>query len=146
MDERFFWIWWWKNPWNNFKINGNHEENENWFSSLIGFFYEYGLGDTNIIDKNKSLEFYSLSINKSDKNKKLTSLYQLLNIIIAKYLLSLYYYKDTILYKRNFIAKEYSKNVHVMSHSNQFENFYGLELSISTDETNSIEKYFELLK
>src|ERR1043166_9381453 len=32
-----------------------------------------------------------------------------------------------------------------MSHD-QFENFYGLEINISTDEINNIEKYFELLK
>ncbi|CAB5366797.1 unnamed protein product [Rhizophagus irregularis] len=35
----------------------NHEESENWFSSLIGFFYEH---------KNNSLKLYSLSINKDD--------------------------------------------------------------------------------
>ena len=67
------------------KLMKDHEERENWLSSLIGFFYEYGFGYENIIDKNKSLELYSLSINKADENKKLTSLYQLLNIIVAEY-------------------------------------------------------------
>ena len=33
------------------KLMENHEENENWFSSLIGFFYEHGISDDNIIDK-----------------------------------------------------------------------------------------------
>src|SRR5688572_2122197 len=82
-----------------------HEENENWFSSLIGFFYEHGISDTNIIDKNKSLKLYLLSngTNKYEA-KKLTSTYQLLNIIISRYLLSLYYYKDIILDKRDSIA------------------------------------------
>ncbi|RIA78909.1 hypothetical protein C1645_842082 [Glomus cerebriforme] len=32
-------------------------------------------------------------------------------------------------------------NVHVMSHSNQFENFIGLEINICKDEINSMEKY-----
>ncbi|RIA85126.1 hypothetical protein C1645_831239 [Glomus cerebriforme] len=41
-----------------------------------------------------------------DKNKKLSPTYQLLNIIIAKYLLSFYYYKD-VLYKR--ITTEFGK-------------------------------------
>ena len=94
----------------------NHEENENWVSSLIGFFYENG----NIIDKNKSLDLYLLSINKNE-NRKLSSVYQAFNIIIAKILLSLYYYKDIILAKRDVITKEV-EYVHVMSHD-QFENF-----------------------
>src|SRR5215211_7313817 len=51
-----------KNPGTILKLMENHEENENWFSSLIGFFYEYGIGDTNIIYKNKSLKLYLLSI------------------------------------------------------------------------------------
>ena len=29
----------------------NHKENENWFSSLTGFFYDHGIGDTKIIDR-----------------------------------------------------------------------------------------------
>src|SRR2546429_9948575 len=69
------------------KLMKDHEERENWFSSLIGFFYEHGLvnANENTIDKNKSLELYLSSINKADENKKLISVYQLLNIIIAKY-------------------------------------------------------------
>src|SRR6266516_2335911 len=112
------------------KLMENHKENENWFSSLIGFFYEHGIimSDTIIIDKNKSLKLYLLPIN--DKNKKFISIYQLLNVIIAKYLLSFYYYKD-ILYNRDLIAKEfrYLENAHVMSYS-QFESFNGLEINI----------------
>src|SRR4051794_9960375 len=41
------------------ELMNNHKENENWFSSLIGFFYEHGIGNTNIIniiDKGKSLK------------------------------------------------------------------------------------------
>src|SRR5438045_3409728 len=35
------------------KLMENHEENESWFSSLIGFFYEHGIGDNDMTDKNK---------------------------------------------------------------------------------------------
>jgi TPR repeat protein len=127
-----------------FKLMENHEENEDWFSSLIGFFYEHGInGNNNIIDKNKSLELYLSSINKNE-DRKLISMYQLLNIIIAKILLSFYYYKDIILDKRNFILKETKdlKNMNVMTHD-QFENFNGLEINICKDEINFMEKYFE---
>src|SRR5439155_6525647 len=94
-----------KNPEVILKLMKNHEENVSWFSSLIGFFYEHGICDTKIINKKKPLELYLLSINK-DENKKLITVYQLLNIILAKILLSFYYYKDIILDKRNFIEKE----------------------------------------
>jgi len=113
----------------------NHEENENWFSSLIGFFYEHGIGG--IIDKNKSLELYS-SIN-NERNKKLVSVYQIINIIIVKYLLSFYYYKDIIL---NMIA---NKQNGMSISQNQFENFNELKVNICEDEINTIEKHFELL-
>src|SRR5688572_16044087 len=66
------------------KLMKHHEKTRNWFSSLIEFFYEHGMGDDNIIDKNKSLELYLISINKNE-NKELISSYQLLNIIIGKY-------------------------------------------------------------
>ena len=113
----------------------NHEENENWFSSLIGFFYEHGICGSDTIDKNKSLELYLLSINKEE----LVSVYQIINTIIAKYLLSLYYYKDIILNKRDLIAKEfkYLKYAYMMS-QNQFEYFNGLEINICKDEINTL--------
>src|SRR5256885_15455789 len=48
-----------KDPETILKLMKDHEESENWFSSLIGFFYEYGLVDGgNTFDKNKSLELY----------------------------------------------------------------------------------------
>src|SRR5271163_2060061 len=116
----------------------NHEENENWFASIIGFFYEHGIGDTDIIDKNKSLELYLLSINKEE----LVSVYQIINMIIAKYLLSLYYYKDIILNKRDLIAKKFWYLNSVIS-QDQFENINGLEINICKDEIYAMEKYFE---
>src|SRR5947207_1957442 len=58
------------------KLMENHEENENWFSSLIGFFYEYGISDDiNIIDKNMSLKLYLLSINNNETGQKFSSVY-----------------------------------------------------------------------
>ncbi|RIA90344.1 hypothetical protein C1645_876138, partial [Glomus cerebriforme] len=118
----------------------NHEEKENWFPSLIGFFYQHGIDNSCVIDKYESLKLYSLSIN-NQKSEKLVSVYQILDIIIGKYLLSFYYYKDIILSKRDLIEKKFK---HVMSQK-QFEDFNGLEINICKDEINTIEKYFELL-
>ncbi|PKY54498.1 hypothetical protein RhiirA4_473340 [Rhizophagus irregularis] len=59
------------------KLMEDHEEKENWFSSLIGFFYEYGINNNNddddddddiIIDKNKSFKLYLLSINNYEND------------------------------------------------------------------------------
>src|SRR5436190_20485633 len=38
----------------------NHEENEILFSSIIGFFYQYGINCD--VDKNRALELYLLAI------------------------------------------------------------------------------------
>ncbi|CAB4472893.1 unnamed protein product [Rhizophagus irregularis] len=128
----------------------HHKENENWFSGLIGYFYEHDLID--VIDKNKALNLYLLSFNNNKNNdddddyksKELTSKYQLFNIIISKFLLSFYYYKDIILDKNDFILKKfkYFENVHVISHE-QFEDFNGLVINICKDEIDVIEEYFE---
>ena len=70
-----------------FELNQNHRIG---FSSLIGFFHQHGIGcDAN---RDKALEMYLLAI-KHDKD-------QIINNIIAKYLLSLFYYKDIILVKK----------------------------------------------
>jgi hypothetical protein len=83
------------------KLMKNHKENEFWFSSIIGFFYQYGIGCD--INKDKSLELYLLSIN-NDKflNQKFSHLEKIdkeffilqdINIIIGKYLLSFFIIK-----------------------------------------------------
>src|SRR6266540_7554536 len=54
-----------------------------WLSSLIGFFYQHGIGCN--VDKDKALEMYLLAIKQDDK-------IQTINNTIAKYLLSLFYY------------------------------------------------------
>ncbi|CAB4385532.1 unnamed protein product [Rhizophagus irregularis] len=131
------------------KLMKEHEENENWFSSLIGFFYENGIGydDDDDNDGGDILIYYLKSIKnyENDENKKLKSIYQLLNIIISKYLLSFYYYKDIILDKKIMISKEFKilENVHHVMSYNQFENFNGLKINICKDELINMEKYFE---
>ncbi|CAB4398225.1 unnamed protein product [Rhizophagus irregularis] len=89
----------------------NHKENEFWFSSIIGFFYQCGIGC--IIDKNKALEFYLLSVNNKfekefinqnfinilKENNNEFDILKDINVNIGKYLLSLFYYKDIILNK-----------------------------------------------
>ena len=63
---------------------------------------------------------------------------------MKKYLLSLFYYKNIILNKKDFISKESKclKNIHLTSQI-QFENFNGLEINLCKDEIITIEKYFE---
>ncbi|CAB4397289.1 unnamed protein product [Rhizophagus irregularis] len=126
----------------------NHENNEIWFSSLIGFFYQYNIDNTYIIDNYESLKLYSNTSNINYKEKYLNffSVYQILNIIISKYLLSFYYYKDIICKKRNLYEKELKQLgiINVMSRS-LYENFNGLKIDICNDEINNIENYFELL-
>ncbi|CAB4472969.1 unnamed protein product [Rhizophagus irregularis] len=135
-----------KNPEIILKLMENHKENENWFSSLIGFFYEHILDKK--IDECLILNFYLSSIKNyenDDDKKKLNSMYQLINIIISKYLLSFHYYRDIILDKNDFMVKNL-ENVHVMSHGNdQFENFNGLKINLRKDEINIMEKYFDSL-
>ena len=82
-------------------------ENKIWFSSIIGFFYQVGINCN--VDKSKALEFYLLAVNNDEKeflNQNFTQLHligennnefdvlQSINIIIGKYLLSLFYYKE----------------------------------------------------
>src|SRR3954454_1980375 len=94
------------------------QKNEFWFSSIIGFFYQHGIGcDAN---KDKSLKLYLLAVNndhEGSSNQKFINLHLLEsnnefdivknNIMIGKYLLSLFYYKDIILENKlnDFIIK-----------------------------------------
>jgi len=71
------------------------QNHENCFSSLIGFFYQHGLGCN--VNRDKALEMYLLAIKHDEV--------QSINNIIAKYLLSLYYYKDIILVNKISIGK-----------------------------------------
>src|ERR1051326_1938977 len=82
----------------------NHKQTKLWFSSIIGFFYQHGVGCDP--DKDKALKLYLLIINNDEKEfliKEENDILQSINIIIGKYLLSLFYYKDIILGKRKLI-------------------------------------------
>src|SRR3954470_7201601 len=55
-----------------FELMKNHEQTKFWFSSIIGFFYQFGI--TCNIDKNKALELYLLAVNNGKEeflNQKL---------------------------------------------------------------------------
>src|SRR5581483_3695313 len=101
-----------KDPKEVFKMIQNYEKCQFWFTSLMGFFYQHGIGcDINI---NLALELYLQTYNnKINDNSQLYLVIlniddnlQDINVIISKYLLSLYYYKDIILIKRD-VKKEF---------------------------------------
>ncbi|GES99142.1 Sel1-like repeat protein [Rhizophagus clarus] len=91
----------------------NHIESKFWFTSLIGFFYQIGIGCNP--NKEMALYFYLITINNNkiendyflnvnfnqlhliENNDDTFNLLRNYNIIIGKYLLSLFYYKDNIL-------------------------------------------------
>src|ERR1041385_744933 len=87
-----------------FGLMQNHKQTKLWFSSIIGFFYQHGVGCDP--DKDKALKLYLLIINNDEKEfliKEEHDILQNINLIIGKYLLSLFYYKDIILDKRKLI-------------------------------------------
>src|SRR3954454_5685134 len=55
------------------KLMQNHEESELLFSSIIGFFYQCGIGCD--VDKNKALKLYLLAVNNEE-----TSNHKFLNL------------------------------------------------------------------
>src|SRR3954468_7500480 len=71
---------------------------------LWDFFYQHGIGCD--VNRNMALELYLLivnnKINEKEKENEVNKL-QFINIIIGRYLLSLFYYKDIILAKRKSI-------------------------------------------
>ncbi|CAB5374997.1 unnamed protein product [Rhizophagus irregularis] len=108
------------------KLMKNHQKSNFWFTSIIGLFYKLGIGCDQ--DKLKAQEFYLLAINNEiendyslnenfnqlnliekddDDNDTFNSLKNK-NIIIGKYLLSLFYYEDIIL-DINFKQNEFIK-------------------------------------
>ncbi|PKY43691.1 hypothetical protein RhiirA4_457744 [Rhizophagus irregularis] len=93
------------------KLMQNHKESKLWFSSIIGFFYQYGIDC--IIDKNKALELYLLAINNKEntlEDEFDDNILQNINVNIGKYLLSMFYYKDIILDKINLNKLECSES------------------------------------
>src|ERR1044072_3507143 len=94
-----------KNPKEILEVMQNHKEYKFWFTSLTGFFYQCGIGC--VTDRKKAMELYLLAINnESDEsfidlernnNKNIFNTLRNKNIIIGKYLLSLFYYRNIIL-------------------------------------------------
>ena len=104
-----------------FELMQNHEQAKLWFSSAIGFFYQLGISCD--VDRNKALELYLLVVGNNEKeflNRNFTHLYLLeenhnefdmlrsINIVIGKYLLSSFYYKDIILTRKFEVYLEFS--------------------------------------
>ncbi|CAG8693791.1 3905_t:CDS:2 [Funneliformis mosseae] len=48
----------------------NHQNKDLWFSSIIGFCYQYGIGKCEI-DKSKALDSYLLAVNIKDEEKSM---------------------------------------------------------------------------
>src|ERR1043166_3502719 len=122
-----------------FGLMQNHKQTKLWFSSIIGFFYQHGVGCDP--DKDKALKLYLLIINNDEKEflvKEEHDILQNINIIIGKYLLSLFYYKDIILGKRksinDFIITKCSTNTILQKLQNQLL----LKYKIVNDNKNTI--------
>src|SRR2546423_3751051 len=95
-----------KDPESLLKMMQNHKRHQIWFTSIMGFFYQHGIGCD--VNRNMSLELYLLIINnkineeslndnlnnnqlhliKEDENE--VNILQDINIIIGRYLLSLF--------------------------------------------------------
>ncbi|RIA84595.1 hypothetical protein C1645_832053 [Glomus cerebriforme] len=133
----------------------NHEESKFLFTSVIGFFYQLGIGCA--LDMKKSIELYLLTINIKIKNDSLNENLHILqliesnnisfkslrnnNIIIGKILISLFYYKDIILdYNKLTILQELSENGDLGAQYNlaiRYQNGNGIK--------NDYKKAFKLL-
>src|SRR5436190_9625895 len=86
------------------RLMKNHHQTEFLFSSIIGFFYQHGIGCD--IHRNNALKLYEKSLknesfdnlNLLEGNEKFDMLQGInVNIMIGKYLMSLFCYKDIIL-------------------------------------------------
>ncbi|RIA92894.1 hypothetical protein C1645_820087 [Glomus cerebriforme] len=120
-----------KNPKNILELMKNHKQSKFWFTSLIGFFYQHGMGCD--LDKEKAVELYRLAINNEiEKNSLNENFFKQLhsnekdrvtfdslrneNIITGKCLLSLFYYKDIIIDIEGF---KYNRNWNESSEQNE---------------------------
>src|SRR5436190_11413539 len=116
-----------KNPEIFLKMMQNHKKHQIWFASIVGFFYQHGIGCD--INRKMALELYLLIANESlsnnlnyqiqeiNGNENEVNELQDINAIIGRYLLSLFYYRDIILAKKNL---DKGKSV---NKSNKFEKF-----------------------
>jgi len=104
----------------------NHLE---YFSSLLGFFYQYGIGHK--VNKMKALEMYKSSAMQDNLGKNIYNHLQNINQSVGEYLLALYYYKDIIVDKQKSLKWSYkpAKNGNTVS---QCEIGYCYEYGIGT--------------
>ncbi|CAB4397361.1 unnamed protein product [Rhizophagus irregularis] len=115
------------------KIMENHKENKSWFTSLIGYFYQF-----DIINKNQ----LPLIV----KNNGVFSLLRNSNTIIGKYLLSLFYYKDFINNILSVTDFEQNKLVFLLKLDGNSELEVQFNLTICRKDGNvDYKKVFELL-
>ncbi|EXX70696.1 kinase-like domain-containing protein [Rhizophagus irregularis DAOM 181602=DAOM 197198] len=143
------------------KIMENHKENKSWFTSLIGYFYQFGIGcnlnrekalDCYLIAINNNINYDSLDIiNKNQlplivKNNGVFSLLRNSNTIIGKYLLSLFYYKDFINNILSVTDFEQNKLVFLLKLDGNSELEVQFNLTICRKDGNvDYKKVFELL-
>ncbi|CAB4478663.1 unnamed protein product [Rhizophagus irregularis] len=143
------------------KIMENHKENKSWFTSLIGYFYQFGIGCN--LNREKALDCYLIAINNNinydtldiiNKNQlpmivKNNGVFNLLrnsNTIIGKYLLSLFYYKDFINNILSVIDLEQNKLVFLLKLDGNSELEVQFNLTICRKDGNvDYKKVFELL-
>ncbi|CAI2166327.1 1780_t:CDS:2 [Funneliformis geosporum] len=104
----------------------NHLE---YFSSLLGFFYQYGIGHK--INKKKALEMYKITTMQDNLGKNIYNHLQNINKSVGEYLLALYYYKDIIVDKQKSLKWSY-KPAKEGNTASQYEIGYCYEYGIGT--------------
>ncbi|GBB88238.1 hypothetical protein RclHR1_01480003 [Rhizophagus clarus] len=128
------------------KLLWNHKDYKLYFASVIGFFYQHGISCA--INRNKALELYLLavnnekSLNQDYKNSQFLKgnddeFHDILrnnNIIIGKYLLSLFYYKDIILNDRLKYFESARKGEPIAQYNLGYCYQYGKGVAINYDE------------
>ena len=65
-----------------FELMKNHHQTRFWFSSIIGFFYQFGIGCD--LDRMKAMEFYLLAINNEIEKDTLNKDFKKLHLITEK--------------------------------------------------------------
>ena len=105
-----------------FEFMTSNSQNIFCYSSLIGFFYQHGIGCE--VDEIKALEIFSNSVKNNQKsilkhdflsnqmNETVTFFnddIKKLNEIILQYFYSLFLYKDVILYRKESYEWKYKK-------------------------------------
>ncbi|CAB4373417.1 unnamed protein product [Rhizophagus irregularis] len=153
-----------KNPKKILKIMENHKRNKSWFTSLIGYFYQFGIGCD--LNREKALDCYLIAINNNidydsldiiDKNQlqlivKNNGAFNLLrnsNTIIGKYLLSLFHYKDIINSMILSAVTDLNQNKLVflerINGNSELEVQFNLAICRKDGSVNNYKKVFELL-